>query len=100
MNATPNEAISVTEFCLRYGVEQDFIRSLNESGLVRLISMEEELCINYEALPQVEKLLRMHYEMEINLEGIEAIVHLLSRIDSMQQEIARLTNRLRCYEDI
>ncbi len=45
------------------------------------------------------RIIRLYYELDINLEGIEAIIHLLQRIDTHQQEeIIALRNRLRLYE--
>ncbi|MGZ4079745.1 MAG: chaperone modulator CbpM, partial [Bacteroidia bacterium] len=55
--------------------------------------------IDPEQLQKLESFLRMHYEMDINMEGIEAIAHLLQRTQSMQEEILKLKNRLRLYED-
>ena len=46
----------------------------------------------------MEKISRLHDELEINVEGIEAITHLLERIENLQNEIASLENRLRLYE--
>ena len=46
----------------------------------------------------LEKFIRLYYELDINLEGIETITHLLQRINSLQDEIIILKNRLRLYE--
>ena len=43
-------------------------------------------------------MIRMHYELDINLEGIDAISNLLERVEEMQHEMTRLQNRLRFYE--
>ncbi|MEI9957827.1 MAG: chaperone modulator CbpM [Ferruginibacter sp.] len=37
--------------------------------------------------------------MDINVEGIEAISHLLQKVNDMQQKIMQLNNRLKLYED-
>ncbi len=44
--------------------------------------------------------MRLHYDMEINVEGIEAINYLLQRMKTLQAEMVSLKNRLRLYEDI
>jgi len=41
----------------------------------------------------------LHYDLDINMEGMESINHMLEQIDSLQQEIVRLRNRLRIYEN-
>ena len=50
-------------------------------------------------LSEIEKLVRLHYDLDINLEGIEAITYLLNRVKNMQAEIILLKNRLSIYED-
>jgi hypothetical protein len=42
----------------------------------------------------------MYYDLSINIEGIDAIHHLLKRMESMQQEIYSLHSRLRLFEDV
>ena len=39
----------------------------------------------------------MYYDLDINMEGIDVIHHLLQRMDGMQREIDRLRGRLRFF---
>ena len=43
-------------------------------------------------------MVRLHYDLEINMEGIDAITHLLKKLQTMQDEISVLKNKLRVYE--
>ena len=92
--------ISTDEFCALYNVEYSFVSSLQESGLIEITTLEERGFIPTSQLVELEKYVRLHDELDINLEGIEAINHLLQRIRTMQDEIATLKNRLRLYEII
>ncbi len=92
------EWIAAKEFCKYHQIELSFIFSLQEFGLIELSTYEEEICIPTEQLKRVEQLARMHHEMDINLEGIEAITHLLQQIENMQNRIVALHNRLEVYE--
>ncbi len=96
---TTEDMIPVDDFCLHHHIEFSFIRSLRESGLVEFTGAEEKLCVPESQLPHLEKLVRMYYEMDINLEGIETITHLLQRMNDMHQQIVLLKNRLRLYEN-
>ncbi len=89
--------IPVHEFCIHHNIEQSFIYSLKDSGLVEINRIEETICIPVSQLPRLEKLIRL-YEMDINLEGIETITYLLQRINNMQQQIVQLSNKLNLYE--
>jgi hypothetical protein len=92
------DLIAIDEFCTLHEIENSFISSLQETGLIEITTIEERGFINASELEQLEKFIRFHYDLEINLEGIETITHLLQRIISMHEEIITLKNRLRLYE--
>ena len=90
--------IPADEFCIHHQIQASFIYSLKESGLMELVVRDEKLFIPDNQLQQLEKLVRLRYEMDINLEGIETITYLLQRIFDMQAEITGLKNKLQVYE--
>ncbi len=90
--------ISVDEFCTHHNIETSFIRSLQQTGLVEIITLEESGFIYTNQLPEVEKYIRFYYDLDINLEGIETITHMLQRINLMHDEIVLLHNKLLLYE--
>ncbi|MDZ4205450.1 MAG: chaperone modulator CbpM [Bacteroidales bacterium] len=90
--------IAVDEFCAKHDIEVSFVRSLQQIGLIEIITVEATGFIDADQLQQLEKNVRFHYELDINLAGIETITHLLQRINKMQDEIASLRNKLRLYE--
>jgi chaperone modulatory protein CbpM len=92
------EMIPVGQYCTHYNVEITFIRSLHEAGLVSIRSLDDENYLHYEELGNLERFIRLHHDLEINPEGIEAISYMLERMEAMQQEIASLRNRLGIYE--
>jgi uncharacterized membrane protein YjjP (DUF1212 family) len=61
--------------------------------------MEQEHYIHQEELPKLEKMVRLHQDLGINLEGLEAIHHLLEKVEQMQSEVNLLKNKLRKWED-
>jgi hypothetical protein len=93
-----NYLIAVDEFCENHNIEISFISSLQQTGLIEITTIKEEEFIDPGQLLQLEKIVRLYYELDINLEGIETINYLLQRISSMQDEIISLRNKLRIYE--
>lgn len=91
--------IPVVKFCDNHRIEMQFITTLHENGLVEIIKEGDTLYVHVEKIPRLEKIVRMHYELNINLEGIEAISHLLERVESLQHENIELRNRLRVFEE-
>jgi MerR HTH family regulatory protein len=90
--------VKIDEFCANHNIEVSFISSLQQNGLIEITTIKDSGFIDSNQLLQLEKIVRLYYELDINLEGIETINFLLQRINSMQNEIIGLRNRLRLYE--
>jgi hypothetical protein len=93
-----DDIISATEFCVHHNIEISFIESLREQDMIETVMVEEAIFLPLSQLDRLEKIVRLHFELNINLEGIQTITHLLERIEEMQEHITKLTNRLRAYE--
>ncbi|MEO6071002.1 MAG: chaperone modulator CbpM [Chitinophagaceae bacterium] len=90
--------IPVDQFCGTYEVEYSFVTTLQQFGLIHTQTIEKATLIPLSELEKLEQLARLHYDLQINMEGIDAITHLLDRVKNMQQEITSLKNKLRFYE--
>ena len=93
-----NELIPVYHFCVTHEIEISFIESLQEYGLVEITTIENKNYLNGQQLHEVEKMVRLHYDLDINLEGIEAISHLLEKLKQTEARNRQLQNRLNLYE--
>jgi len=93
-----DQLIPAGEFCTFHQVELSFLQSLHASGLIVLIIRNEVTYLQSDQLPMVEKFARWHYELSINPEGIEALSHVLHRVDQLMSENNHLRTRLRWYE--
>jgi hypothetical protein len=91
--------VAIDDFCARHEIEISFVDTLQKSGLIELTTRDNSLFIQQEQLPLLEKIICFYYDLDINIEGIEAISHLLEQIDEMKEEIHNLKNRLRFYEE-
>jgi MerR HTH family regulatory protein len=90
--------ISVDQFCQHYGIDVSFINSLIDHGLTEITIVENSPYIPEKQIKNIERMMRLHYDLDINMEGIEAISHLLHRMDSLQNELNTFRNRLTFYE--
>jgi hypothetical protein len=93
-----DQLIATEELCERYSVEHTFIRSLSHSGLLEVITVEKREYVHCDKMADFEKMLRLHYDLEINFEGLEAIKHLLEKLSDLKEENLALRNRLGLYE--
>lgn len=87
-----NKLIAVEEFCTYHHIEFTFLESLSEFGLIELVPVENNRFLQEEQLKDIERMIRLHYDLDINMAGIDAISHLLKRMDTLQQEIRMLKN--------
>ncbi|MGC4232679.1 MAG: chaperone modulator CbpM [Niabella sp.] len=82
--------ILVEECCRYYSIETSFVKTLSEYGLIELEYTNESCFISNEHLPLLEKYMHLHYDLDINIEGIEAISHLLEKVEALQTELRAL----------
>ena len=92
------QLIPAEEFCTHYNIEVSFIHSLEEFGLVEVTTIQERGFLTATQVKDLEQYIRLHYDLGINLEGIDAINHLLQRVKDMQHELALLRNKVHTYE--
>jgi len=95
---TAQHLIAANDFCVYHQIEYTFLTSLKEAGLVEITIVDETIYIPEDELQKLEKMIRLHNELEINIPGIEAITHLLNRVEQLQEATRSLKNRLRMYE--
>jgi hypothetical protein len=100
MEMRNDDFITALEFCSSHQIELSFLNELDESGLIELEQIDETTYIRESQLQDLEKMVRLHFDLDINIEGLGTIVYLLQRFEKLQEEIKELKNRLSLYEDV
>ena len=90
--------IPIHELCTHYEVEISFFSNLSEMGLIEIKTIESSQYIDSDSVYEIEKIVRMHQELDVNIEGIDVVFNLLQKIDTLQKELTALKNRLNLYE--
>ena len=90
--------ISVQTLCVHYDIEISFIDDLHHIGLLQLHIVEEHQFVDQDQIGDLEKIIRLHKDLNLNLEGIDVVFHLLQKERSLKGEIMALRNRLSLYE--
>jgi len=89
-----SERISREELVKIYNIEITFFDELVSSGLLN-IQMENEIrYLMYDDLPSFERFTNWHYDLEINLPGLEVIHEMLQKMEHLKQKNKELMNRL------
>lgn len=92
--------ITYTECLQIYQVEETFLNQLESSGLIEIVIEEDDRYIEYDYLQEIEQFVRWHYELEINIEGIEALYHMLQQVQQLQDDVEKLRGELNFYKSI
>lgn len=91
--------ILLQTICSYYQVEVSFFTNLHDMGLIEIQRMEQSLYIHENQIHDLERIIRMHHELELTPEGIDVVFNLLQKIEQLQKELMIAQNRLRLYEN-
>lgn len=99
-----SERISREELVQIYNIEITFFDELVDSGLLNIETDNEIRYLMYEDLPTFERFTTWHYDLEINLPGLEVIHNMLQKMENLNQINRELMQKLSAisdkYEDI
>jgi chaperone modulatory protein CbpM len=98
MNMEQTDFILVEKFCSYHDIDESFIYSLDELGLINIQREQEKKYIPPAELPKLEMFTRFYSELGFNIEAMETITYLLEKIREMHREMQQLTEKLAFYE--
>lgn len=90
--------IQITTYCKQTNIDRDFVQALEQYGLIEVKVTQSEPEIAEDDITEIERMFRLHKELGINLEGIDAINNLVNRLHAMETELFQLKQRLKLYE--
>ena len=93
------DLIPTTTLCLHYNIEISFVDALNKMGLLKIEIIEQTQFIHQDQISDLEKIIRLHNELNVNLEGIDVVINLLRKERELKNELNALKNRLKLYEN-
>lgn len=95
---TQEKYIMVSHFCKQTHIEDSFVKNLHEYGLVTFEVIENDFFIDEKDISEIERMFRLHTDLNINLEGLDALQQMLKRMRKLEKEMNILKKRLRLYE--
>ncbi len=90
--------ISIQHICKLYDTPQSFFDDLYEYEIIKFKIIDNTKHIKQKDINTIEKLMRLHFDLKINMEGLDAIIHLTNQINELQNQINDLQNKLDFYE--
>lgn len=90
--------IKIEALCKYYEIPQSFIDALDNYDLIEITYQSNEKHLDVEHIVEVEKFMRLHYDLKINFEGLDVVSNLLQQIEEMQKELISLRNKVNFLE--
>ena len=91
------KSLSLTQVVKITGLRADLIEKFVCLGLIDPIGKDphtQEWIFPKEVLPLIQKIMRLHYDLEINFAGIGLVLELLSKIEELEARIRELESLL------
>lgn len=92
------DLILIETICFHYKVEISFIKDLENIGLIKVETFDNNKFIHQDKISDLEKMIRLHHELNVNIEGIDIVFNLLQKELKLKEELNALKSRLRLYE--
>ena len=92
------DIIAIEELCTHYQLEPVFFDTIHEFGLIECSIIDESKYVHQEIIKDIETIIHLHLELEINLQGVEAILHLLQKVNHLQSELDAARIKLNQFE--
>ncbi|MDA9968362.1 chaperone modulator CbpM [Salibacteraceae bacterium] len=73
------QLISTQILCSQYNIEISFVDTLNKMRLIQIEIIEQNQYIHQDQISDLEKIIRLHNELNVNLEGIDVVFNLLEK---------------------
>lgn len=89
-----DERISREKLVQLYQVEIQFFDELEEYGLLHVTTENNIKYILFEDLPLFEKLANWHYDLDVNVAGLEVLQHVMMKLSELQRENRNLRNQM------
>jgi chaperone modulatory protein CbpM len=77
--------LSKTQCIEVYQIDTIFFDAIVDAGLIEIVQYSDDTYISYDNLQHFEQFINWHYDLEINIAGLEVIAHLLQKIRHLQQ---------------
>lgn len=90
--------ILIQKVAIHFPIEETFIWDLHHNELIKIINLNDKNYIHIDELNHLEKIIRIHVDLEINIEGIDVVLNLLQQIENLEGKVKILKSKLDIVE--
>ncbi|MBK7223964.1 MAG: MerR family transcriptional regulator [Saprospiraceae bacterium] len=73
-----NNELIHQKIIIHHNLDETFIENLETYQLIKFVVHDTDKYLLEEQLPVLEQIIRLHYDLQINMEGIDVITHMLT----------------------
>lgn len=87
--------VRLTEVCTRYAIDEALLRRIEEEGLVEIKhTLDDEPVLTPEQAERLRLIAVLTRELDVNLPGVEVILHMHEDLCAMQQQFDEILRTL------
>lgn len=90
--------ILISHYCAHTQTSMDYIFTLAEYGFIEVKQMEDNIYLEPHTIVEIERIGRLQDQLGINLEGIDALYHMMQRVEELENQLRHVKERLKIYE--
>lgn len=90
--------ILVREFCSHHHLDMTFMELLQQHGLIEISHLEEGDSFPADEVGHLEKMIRLHQELNIHPEDLDIVSDLLDQLESLQGKMDKIKSQLDFFE--
>lgn len=90
--------ILVKQYCENTDIEDAFVQKCHEYGIVEFEYREQQLFLSEKDIIEIEKNFRLHRDLGINYEGLDALQQMMKRVTNLETQIKQLQQKLNLFE--
>ena len=95
-----NGLIVINDYCKSTVAEPQFIRLLKVEGLITIIEEDGTEYLLETEIQLLDRFTRLHYDLAIDVENLEVVQNLVTRIENLQNEVNALRRQLKFLNPI
>ena len=92
------QLIKFEDVCIHHDLDTGFVETIKTFEIINFIVKDNVHYIAIDDMPVIERVIRLHYDLQINMEGIAVINRMRSKIENLQETIQKLQNKLAVYQ--
>src|SRR5690606_12401469 len=93
----PDKLILISDLCKHYELENSFFEQMEYYELLEIQILAEEKYLKKKHLKNLDKIIHLHRDLKINMQGIEVIFNLMDKIKKLENELNETRSELNLY---